>query len=130
MLQAETKEQFLSDGGHFERSPMYHAIATQDLVDVVNLWRNSEQPPAASLEALSHVAEEALNFLADATHPDGGLALFNDAAYGIALPPDVLRGYGARVLGAAGAASARPDGTVLISHPSTGYYVFARAATT
>lgn len=124
MLLAELKEQFLDDGGHFERSPMYHAIAAQDLVDVVNLWRKSKAPSPTSLDAVTQTAVRALRFLADVTHPDGGIALFNDAAHGVALRPDALLDYAAGVLGAAGAASAPQHGVALISRPSTGYYGF------
>ncbi|MDC3116860.1 heparinase, partial [Alphaproteobacteria bacterium] len=33
----ECKEQILDDGGHFERSPMYHSIIYEDLLDIINL---------------------------------------------------------------------------------------------
>ena len=32
-------EQVLKDGGHFELSPMYHALAIEDLLDLINLCR-------------------------------------------------------------------------------------------
>ena len=37
ILAAEVPEQILPDGGQFERSPMYHAIALEDLLDLCNL---------------------------------------------------------------------------------------------
>ena len=39
VLDREIREQILSDGGHFERSPMYHAIILEDLLDLINLAR-------------------------------------------------------------------------------------------
>ena len=36
-LKRETDEQFLDDGGHFERSSLYHALAYEDLLDLINL---------------------------------------------------------------------------------------------
>lgn len=125
MLATETNEQFLSDGGHFERSPMYHAIATQDLLDVLNLWRNSPASRGASVEALSRAADRALRALADMTHPDGGLALFNDAAHGVAVPTAELHDYASHILPPARPASASPSATpALIRHPRSGYYGF------
>ena len=35
------KEQILKDGGHFERSPMYHSIVLEDILDLVNVIRTS-----------------------------------------------------------------------------------------
>ena len=37
ILALEVKEQILSDGGHFERSPMYHALVLEDMLDLENL---------------------------------------------------------------------------------------------
>src|SRR5690606_20113336 len=37
LLAAEAEEQVLPDGGHFERSPMYHSIVLEDLLDAVNM---------------------------------------------------------------------------------------------
>ena len=36
ILSREIPEQILSDGGHFERSPMYHAIILEDMFDLIN----------------------------------------------------------------------------------------------
>ena len=37
LLARELDEQILPDGGHFERSPMYHAILLEDVLDLINL---------------------------------------------------------------------------------------------
>lgn len=37
LLQNELNEQFFQDGGHYERSPMYHAILLVKLLDVLNV---------------------------------------------------------------------------------------------
>jgi uncharacterized heparinase superfamily protein len=39
ILAREVPEQVLPDGGHFERSPMYHAILLEDMLDLLNLSR-------------------------------------------------------------------------------------------
>jgi uncharacterized heparinase superfamily protein len=40
ILRREIPEQILADGGHFERSPMYHGIILEDFLDIENigLW--------------------------------------------------------------------------------------------
>ena len=85
LLRREMEEQFLADGGHFERSPMYHAILLEDVLDLVQL--------AAILPGLFADVEVArwralagrmLRWLRVMSHPDGGIALFNDAAFDIA----------------------------------------------
>jgi len=40
ILKDQLDEQFLEDGGHFERSPMYHALAMEDLLDLYILSEN------------------------------------------------------------------------------------------
>jgi hypothetical protein len=37
VLSAQLPVQVLSDGGHYELSPMYHSIILEDLLDLVNL---------------------------------------------------------------------------------------------
>ena len=37
ILEGEIAEQILADGGHFELSPMYHALILEDLIDLVQL---------------------------------------------------------------------------------------------
>lgn len=39
ILIAELDEQILDDGGHFELSPMYHAIILEDCLDLMNIIR-------------------------------------------------------------------------------------------
>ncbi|MBV5329410.1 MAG: hypothetical protein JZU65_17600, partial [Chlorobium sp.] len=37
IISKEIEEQILADGGHFERSPMYHAMILEDCLDLVNI---------------------------------------------------------------------------------------------
>ena len=39
ILERELPVQFLPDGAQFERSPMYHALALEDVLDLVNMAR-------------------------------------------------------------------------------------------
>jgi len=77
-------EQILADGGHFELSPMYHSIILEDLLDLKNIH--------APLE-LDDYIEKMCYWLSVMTGPDGKIALFNDAADGIALSPNKLKEY-------------------------------------
>ncbi len=37
VVERELREQILDDGAHFERSPMYHLIVLEDLLDMINI---------------------------------------------------------------------------------------------
>jgi uncharacterized heparinase superfamily protein len=84
ILRKELPEQVLSDGGHFERSPMYHCMILEDCLDLWNLCRSSGLGELTELtRELERVLPAMLRFAEGLTHPDGGIALFNDAALGI-----------------------------------------------
>lgn len=96
LLQRETAEQFLTDGGHFERSPMYHAALLWDVCDLLALAGCSGLEPLVSL--VPHweaVVASGLQWLAAMTHPDGGMAFFNDSALGVAPTLAEVRDYAA-----------------------------------
>jgi uncharacterized heparinase superfamily protein len=121
ILLREADEQILADGGHFERSPMYHGIVLEDLLDVLNLLPLAPGlVDAADQARLTAAATRAQRFMAGITAGDGRIPLFNDAAFGIAPELAVLRDYGQRVLGIAVQAEER------ICFPDTGYYGYRR----
>ena len=91
---AELGEQVHGDGAHEERSPMYHAVLLEQLLDLLNLAQASPRAPRGLAPALRETATRMLGALALWTHPDGEIALFADAALGIAASPAVLHGYG------------------------------------
>ena len=137
ILDRELPEQILADGGHFERSPMYHAQVMEDVLDVVNAYgmldsrfrgndkcgggndtcgggndehglKNGEfessneklQPCSDKFKELLVLAYKCrvampkmLGWLGIMTHPDGEIALFNDAAFGGAAAPAALAAY-------------------------------------
>lgn len=95
-------EQVLADGGHFELSPMYHALLLEDLLDLINLdAAYGHRLDPALRRKIEGLAARMLGWLAVMTHPDGEIALFNDAAFAIAGTPGELAAYAAR-LGIAG----------------------------
>jgi uncharacterized heparinase superfamily protein len=113
ILQRELPEQVLSDGGHFELSTMYHALALEDVLDVINVARAYPDALADDAETwasqLSEVAARMLGWLDAMSHPDGEIGFFNDAAFGIAPAPAELRDYAARLgLGLGAATAPRP----------------------
>jgi hypothetical protein len=104
ILAAQTPEQVLADGGHFERSPMYHALALEDLLDLHNLLsaysgRLGRQDEAAQgwISELPIRIASMVAWLEAMTHPDGQIALFNDAAFGVAPSPADLACYASRL---------------------------------
>ena len=118
LLRRELGEQILPDGGHFERSPMYHAIVLEDLLDLVQL---ATMHPGLFVEAdiarWKTTAMRMLRWLRVMTHPDGEIALFNDAALGIAPNLAALDAYATKL-------GLLPDPTPLASIealPDSGY---------
>ncbi len=100
ILTRELPEQVLPDGGNFERSPMYHAIFLEDLLDVLNIAEAyTNLVPATLVGPWRDASLRMMDWLQGLTHPDGQIALFNDAAFGIAATADVLTSYAGRVLG-------------------------------
>ena len=94
-LEREIPEQILTDGGHFERSPMYHAIILEDVLDLINLARAYPGTvPERVAECWRLTAERMLYWLSAMVHPDGEIAFFNDAALGIVL--GLAEGLGAQ----------------------------------
>ena len=85
-------EQVLVDGGHFERSPMYHSIILTDVLDLIQLgqlYRTGEI--ARRLASLRDTAGSMASWLDGLLLPDDQIPFFNDAAFGIsANPRDIL----------------------------------------
>lgn len=98
IIARELPEQVLADGGNFERSPMYHAIFLEDVLDLINaaqcwMGRVSEVHVATWRET----ARRMLVWLAGMTHPDGEIALFNDAAFCVGPTVSALMAYAGRL---------------------------------
>jgi len=81
IIDQQIDEQILQDGGHFERSPMYHAIILEDILDLIALSEAYGHPEVdRHVEKWSIVAGRMLGWLETLTHPDGCIAHFNDVA--------------------------------------------------
>jgi uncharacterized heparinase superfamily protein len=70
ILRREVAQQVLPDGGHYERSPLYHLLVLRDLLEV---------RAAAELHSLGDPIDRMRRFAAALQRPDGLPAPFNDA---------------------------------------------------
>ncbi len=112
LYREQTAEQILSDGFHFERSPMYHALVLEGYLDVLNVLPQSH--PARPFFAAT--ARSMTDVLASLTRPDGRLPLFNDATHEIAPPPGALIEYANHLLDG--------DARRMNTFPDAGYYAY------
>ncbi len=95
ILRNQLPEQVLADGGHYERSPMYHLLVLEDLLDIVNLCNAyKRQVPLLWREVIGRM----LVWSCLMRHPDGEIPFFNDASTGVAPSPEQIDRY-AEVLG-------------------------------
>jgi uncharacterized heparinase superfamily protein len=102
ILRHEIQEQILVDGGHFERSTMYHSLALEDMLDLVNVTQYfSPQLPSPLERAIADWPLQVRSlhaWLLAMSHPDGEIGLFNDAAFDIAPSVSELDAYTRRIL--------------------------------
>lgn len=113
LLESQVREQVLPDGGHYERSPMYHCQVMQDLLIAHAAMK---QAPAYLQETLARMAA----FLEALLHPDGDLPLFGDCALG-AYEPRALIAL-ARAFANVGAA---PQPAACPAFQDSGFYVLS-----
>ncbi len=106
ILDLQIPEQILPDGGHFELSTMYHALAVEDMLDLANVLAMGESLPDLQ-SSIQQRVPSMLSWLVTMSHPDQGIAFFNDAAFGIAPDTTDLLSY-ARHLGFAQPGSPAP----------------------
>ena len=88
IFEREVREQILLDGGHFELSTMYHALAFEDILDLINVTKtfpgslSNEQKKIIS--SFYCYAISMHDWLKKMCHPDGEISFFNDAAFSVA----------------------------------------------
>ncbi len=82
IINKEINEQFLEDGAHFELSPMYHSLAMEDLLDLINI--SDQLPSNFPKEVIIHKFEKGMQWLQTMIYENEELAHFNDCANGIA----------------------------------------------
>lgn len=84
----ELPEQTCADGVNFERSPMYHSIILEDVLDCFEL---TQEP------IFREYASKMLGALEFLCGPDGRISKFNDSAEGIAKSPEYLLAFAKRL---------------------------------
>lgn len=101
IVAAQLPEQILPDGGHFERSTMYHALALEDVEDLCNVASNYVGALPLQLQSSANAWRQLLSpmrrWLRAMCHPDAQIAFFNDAAFAVAPTPTELELYAQRL---------------------------------
>ncbi|HLB41653.1 MAG TPA: alginate lyase family protein [Gammaproteobacteria bacterium] len=94
LFRRELSEQILTDGGHFELSPMYHSIILEYLLDLINIFNTYERMlPLAWLQ----VCKKMFFWLENMCHFDNDIAFFNDATLGVSPTLSELKDYQQRL---------------------------------
>lgn len=126
ILERQVPEQILPDGGHFERSTMYHAIALEDMLDLLNvttclaskLHTHRQSPITDWRQRIGGMH----TWLSAMCHPDDEIGFFNDAALDIAPSVAELDDYTRRLLPSLRSV---PEQTT-VEMPDSGYIRLAR----
>lgn len=95
LLPRELKEQVLNDGMHYERSPMYHLIILERLLDALNFAKVTGDDLESTLKSYA----VRMTGLAKNWEDLDRIPMMQDSAYYIALTVPELLKYGKSVLG-------------------------------
>jgi uncharacterized heparinase superfamily protein len=109
LYEHETPEQILPDGGHMERSPMYHMLMLQVYIEVLSILPTR----SGVTQTLQNSVRRMTEWLQAIVQPDGTVPLFNDAARNVGPSPRRLLAYADRLLDAMSreTEAARPAGS-------------------
>lgn len=119
-LRRQLDRQVLADGVHYERSPMYHAIVLEDVLQAAAIGEAVEGAPWAAERAIGRrMAIAASAFV----RPDGSWHQFGDAAAGHALTPTALASFVGAALG-----WSPPEPTGIIDLGASGFHGWAEPA--
>jgi uncharacterized heparinase superfamily protein len=116
ILREQIAEQILPDGGHIERSPMYHAWILDDLLDIQHLFESCPPDSPECAREVSQGINRMGHYLSQIIHPDGEIPLFNDSQLDVTRPT-------AQILSDAGAPVEKPlpSGIEVKAMCDTGY---------
>ena len=118
ILREQIAEQILPDGGHVERSPMYHAWILDDMLDIKYLFSSYPPEVPACASAVSGCVEQMSRYLMQIVHPDGEIPLLNDAQLDVTRPTQQIL-----LEGGAPAASRHESGAGVQTLQDTGYAI-------
>ncbi len=92
LLIQQLNEQILEDGGHFERSPMYHKIILSRILDLINFTRRY-QADKEIIAILESTSKKMLGWLKEMTFGLGETPMLKDFAPGMAPKSEDLFSY-------------------------------------
>ena len=118
IIKDELDEQFLEDGAHFELSPMYHALAMEDLLDLIYISDNL--PIDFPKHEIIKRCKNGMIWLKSMIYDNEELSHFNDCANGIAPKYSELVKYAAKL----GIDMNEHEVLGLNYHKTSGYVVF------
>ena len=118
ILKNELEEQFLSDGAHFELSPMYHSLAMEDLLDLISI--SNKLPNNFPSNGILKKYYKGMKWLETMIYNNGELSHFNDCANGIAPKYSDLEGYASKL----GITKERLSNNRLYVHKESGFVVY------
>ena len=120
ILQNELTKQVLEDGGHFELSPMYHAIITEDILDLIQLSKIFPDSFPQELEqSMRSVVTQMISWLDAMTHSDGTMPFLNDATNNISHTLLAIQEYAVFL-----EIPYTANNDELIMLPESGYYIY------
>ncbi len=97
-LKAQIAEQTLADGGHYERSPQYHALMLENSLDLYNLaLACPDRVDKDFTQTFLRSCERGLRWLEAVVFPDQNIPLFNDSAFGVSPTIAELQIYAKRL---------------------------------
>jgi hypothetical protein len=99
ILFQQLEEQILDDGSHFERSPMYHQIVLDRLLDCINLLKNNIRFDSQDslLQFMLVKAVSMVSHLKEITFTNGDIPFLKDSAPGISATTKQLLEYAERL---------------------------------
>ncbi|QCC49294.1 alginate lyase family protein [Halobellus limi] len=89
LFEEAARKQFLADGSHFERSPMYHVTVLRRYATAYDLLSSIGR----STTGIETAAERALGFLSQLVEPAGRIPLLNDSVHGEAIEASTCLAY-------------------------------------
>ena len=117
------KNQILSDGLHYEKSPLYHQLALIDFLDILMLM------PAGSTAFiyLSELVEKMYSAFKLFIHPDGKSCLFGDSSANLSAPANAVLDFCNTLLSDNRVAAELPDGGYFQLSTDYEFYIVADA---
>ncbi len=96
VLKDQLAEQILSDGGHFEKSPMYHQIILHRLLDSIHLIQQDSWIKDL-IDSFEFIAGSMLSWISQVSFSNGQIPMVNDSTAGIVPDTNQLGQYASQL---------------------------------